>query len=409
MRPPSRTERRHDRRRLSEGSCSSTGTHGSSLRRRGDSGYDLGRGPTRKLRRPIGSRTRPERAQGRVADPILRDVGRGPRRGPSHRTAAAGVLHRRKLRLVSGAGEADLHRCRSRGAERAVRPRRDPYRRGGEPPAGGRVPDRLDPAVVRFHAGWAGHRLGARRLRARRGVRRLAQGVGTTPPAARVGGSQGGRPRTRRHPEAEADVVIWSVDSDRGIERWNDGDWTGHAQLLGLLRAAGLRPRVEHMAREVFASRWESAAAQGRTRSSSRRINSPGKSAGLGDEGPTASCALGTIGLDVGGRLLHRLRGSLGLPRRGLAARVRGPAGRRGAAQARPRDRLVRTGTPAGGGVGRGRLGRPGRRDRLCLRRCGGIEAVGLGLIAATVPLHRSAGIPSELGCRGRAGRGPGQ
>ncbi len=60
-----------------------------------------------------------------------------------------------------------------------------------------------------------------------------------------------------------ADVTIWSVDDKRVIPRWKDREWTGHAQLLRLLGAAGLRPRVEHMAREDFGDRWEDAVAQG--------------------------------------------------------------------------------------------------------------------------------------------------
>jgi hypothetical protein len=60
-----------------------------------------------------------------------------------------------------------------------------------------------------------------------------------------------------------ADVTIWSVDDKRVIPRWKDGEWTGHARLLRLLQAAGLRPRVEHMAREDFGDRWEEAVGLG--------------------------------------------------------------------------------------------------------------------------------------------------
>jgi hypothetical protein len=66
-------------------------------------------------------------------------------------------------------------------------------------------------------------------------------------------------------PQAEADVTIWSVDSGRSISRWGDDDWTGHAQLLHLLGNAGLRARVEHMARENFPTRWDRAEAMGQT------------------------------------------------------------------------------------------------------------------------------------------------
>ncbi len=61
-----------------------------------------------------------------------------------------------------------------------------------------------------------------------------------------------------------ADVTIWSVDDPRSVARWKDGDWTGHVQLLRLLKSAGLRPRVEHLAREDFADRWDDAIVQHR-------------------------------------------------------------------------------------------------------------------------------------------------
>jgi thioredoxin-related protein len=64
--------------------------------------------------------------------------------------------------------------------------------------------------------------------------------------------------------ELEADVIIWSVDASGSVKRWGDDDWTGHAQMLHLLRNAGLRPRAEHMARESFPARWDRAAAAGR-------------------------------------------------------------------------------------------------------------------------------------------------
>ena len=64
-------------------------------------------------------------------------------------------------------------------------------------------------------------------------------------------------------PEAEADFVIWFVDADKSLERWNDSDWTGHAHLRRLLGGAGLRPRIEHMARDAVAGRWDRARATG--------------------------------------------------------------------------------------------------------------------------------------------------
>jgi thioredoxin-related protein len=64
-------------------------------------------------------------------------------------------------------------------------------------------------------------------------------------------------------PEAEADVVIWFVDAEKSVDRWNDEDWTGHAHLRRLLQAAGLRPRIEHIARDVLDDRWNRAKATG--------------------------------------------------------------------------------------------------------------------------------------------------
>jgi thioredoxin-related protein len=64
-------------------------------------------------------------------------------------------------------------------------------------------------------------------------------------------------------PEAEADVVIWFVDAEKSVGRWNDEDWTGHAHLRRLLQAAGLRPRIEHIARDVLDDRWNRAEATG--------------------------------------------------------------------------------------------------------------------------------------------------
>jgi thioredoxin-related protein len=89
------------------------------------------------------------------------------------------------------------------------------------------------------------------------------KGVGTKPAAGIVAaaGSRPTAPAPAGEPEARADVVIWYVDANRGIERWNDRDWTGHGHLLRLLRAAGLHPRVEHIAREDFPERWDRAEA----------------------------------------------------------------------------------------------------------------------------------------------------
>ena len=90
--------------------------------------------------------------------------------------------------------------------------------------------------------------------------------TGYLPPRSTPPGSRGSGPPPRR-PAAEgdqkvapapvgalqdlADVVIWSVDAEKNVERWKDGDWTGHAHLLALAprrrappsgRAHGPRP-----------------------------------------------------------------------------------------------------------------------------------------------------------------------
>ena len=84
-----------------------------------------------------------------------------------------------------------------------------------------------------------------------------------SPIRARTEGPAAVAPPPVGAPESSADLIIWSVDASRGIKRWGDDDWTGHAQLLHLLRSAGLRPRVEHMARESFPERWDRAEAAG--------------------------------------------------------------------------------------------------------------------------------------------------
>ncbi len=74
----------------------------------------------------------------------------------------------------------------------------------------------------------------------------------------------GASPPAAGFAESEANFVVWSVDSSRSVGRWGDEDWSGHAQLLGVLRASGLRPRVEHLSRERFPARWDAALAAGR-------------------------------------------------------------------------------------------------------------------------------------------------
>ena len=120
--------------------------------------------------------------------------------------------------------------------------------------------------------------------------------------------------------ESEADVIIWSIDASRSIQRWGDEDWTGHAQLLHLLRTAGLRPRVEHIARESFPSRWDRAEATGQVPELVMADQAAGLVRDSGTEWPPAPADLGAIDLDSRERLLPRLRGTYGLPRGRLAA-----------------------------------------------------------------------------------------
>jgi hypothetical protein len=84
----------------------------------------------------------------------------------------------------------------------------------------------------------------------------LIAGLGVTTVRAR---GQATAPAPVGAREDAADVIIWSVDDDRSINRWDDAGWTGHARLLRLLNDAGLRPRIEHMTRATFAERWEDA------------------------------------------------------------------------------------------------------------------------------------------------------
>jgi thiol-disulfide isomerase/thioredoxin len=85
--------------------------------------------------------------------------------------------------------------------------------------------------------------------------------VHTTPPAPVADVQKPKPPAPVGAGEEESDVVIWFVDATTGVDRWSDRDWTGHLQLLQVLHAAGLHPRVEHVARDDFPARWDSAAA----------------------------------------------------------------------------------------------------------------------------------------------------
>ena len=84
-------------------------------------------------------------------------------------------------------------------------------------------------------------------------------GVGTTPPPQHVEGRKAVAPAPVGASTADSDLVVWFVDGSRGIGRWSDVDWTNHGHLLQLLRARGMRPRLEHIAREDFPARWDRA------------------------------------------------------------------------------------------------------------------------------------------------------
>ncbi len=85
--------------------------------------------------------------------------------------------------------------------------------------------------------------------------------VATTPPAPVADAQKPKPPAPVGAGQEESDVVIWFVDATKSMDRWSDRDWTGHLQLLQVLHAAGLHPRVEHVARADFPARWDSAVA----------------------------------------------------------------------------------------------------------------------------------------------------
>jgi thioredoxin-related protein len=89
------------------------------------------------------------------------------------------------------------------------------------------------------------------------------KGVGNTPTATVETRSSPTAPAPVGFAEADSDVVIWFVDATESLNRWNDGDWTGHAHLRRLLGSAGLRPRIEHISRDEFAERWDRAKTTG--------------------------------------------------------------------------------------------------------------------------------------------------
>ncbi|HEV3024057.1 MAG TPA: thioredoxin family protein, partial [Pirellulales bacterium] len=59
--------------------------------------------------------------------------------------------------------------------------------------------------------------------------------------------------------EERADIVVWFVDHDELMARWDDANWTGHMQLLRLMERAGLRPRIEHLSQWELPARWDHA------------------------------------------------------------------------------------------------------------------------------------------------------
>ena len=76
------------------------------------------------------------------------------------------------------------------------------------------------------------------------------------------------------------------------MDRWSDADWTGHRPLLQALRAAGLQPRVEHIAREDFPARWDSAAAAKKVPDLISADNLAGLIKSLEGQGRLAFCRL---------------------------------------------------------------------------------------------------------------------
>ena len=165
--------------------------------------------------------------------------------------------------------------------------------------------------------------------------------VGHTPIANASPRPERTAPAAVGFPEAEADFVIWFVDAGKSLERWNDSDWTSHAHLRRLLGSAGLRPRIEHMARDDFTERWDRVKARGQAPD----FITADKLAGLVRE------------LEMSGRLIHvqseRLSwmtelascddfAALAFPRHRFGTQGVGPESARRAAQARPGNELAR-------------------------------------------------------------------
>ncbi len=64
--------------------------------------------------------------------------------------------------------------------------------------------------------------------------------------------------------EGEASLTVWFVDNDRVASTWNQAEAFRHPGLLWLLSSLGLKPRIEHMSRSDFPTRWQQAEAQHR-------------------------------------------------------------------------------------------------------------------------------------------------
>jgi hypothetical protein len=90
------------------------------------------------------------------------------------------------------------------------------------------------------------------------------KGVGMTAPELAPRIEKPVAPAPVGAPAAVANLVVWFVDGTREIARWSESDWTSHAHLLRLLRAAGIEARAEHIAREDFPARWDAAVAASR-------------------------------------------------------------------------------------------------------------------------------------------------
>ena len=188
------------------------------------------------------------------------------------------------------------------------------------------------------------------------------------------------RPRTRRadsippppagFSEAQADLIVWFVDNDRVAEGWREPDAFRHPVLLPLLGAAGFKPRVEHLSRADFPTRWKQAEALHRLPDLIAATNWAGMIRDLDKAGRFRTIHLRSSDVHDRERLVPGLlsRGSSARP--GLCSRVERPQGDVESMLAPgPEVELPGPALPEAVRARRGRGDRPPRRGGVSLRR----------------------------------------